>query len=413
MNLSEQQTDYLQNFINSVAGFCLPINCFDEQKLAKIFQFLTRQEEIDNLQRDQWGNWEGSYSEAFLDGKLSYPWIDGMIQTKALSYLEANPTQQVISKYPDNKPFALCITHDVDNINYYPSISVFLRALQRIMHCKSLSFEAVQLTILKTIKDVFTHKTGYLEQLDFERFIGLEESYGFKSTFYCFSDNLLKPHFYDSYYRFNDYVYHRGLKITLGDMLRSLQIRGWDIGLHGSYKSAFDQQILLHEKQNLERLLRNEVNGIRQHWMHFDIKQTPDIHNELGFSSDSTLGYNRFIGFRSGTSHPHKLWNAKQSCAYKQWEIPLSAMDGSLFYANSMELDADLAISHCIKIMDRVQAIGGVLTINWHPDHLNKPRFWAVYKELLQEASIRNAWGCSIAQLTHRWNDYHRDLIAR
>ncbi len=410
-NISPEQANYLQNYVNSVAGFVLPITMVEAGNQKQILDALMRREESECKHRDQWGNWEGSYSEAYLDGQLSYPYIDDIIHQTTEDYLVNNQGTIKLPKYPESKPFAICLTHDVDNINYYPALSILFRAINRYSKCKTISVEATQLIILKTIKDMLTHSTKYLHHLDFNNFIELEERLGFKSTFYCFAEELPNPHYYDSYYKYSDRVCYKDKPIQFKDLLKEIHTSGWDIGLHGSYNSAFDLESLRFEKQSLEQSLGMDIQSTRQHWMHYSINKTPQFHDKLGFKSDSTLGFNRHIGFRSGTSHPHMLWDIQKNSQYNYWEIPLHIMDGALFYANALELNEEMAINNCLKMMDRVEAVGGVLTVNWHPDHLNKQRFWSVYLELLQEARRRNAWGCSAAELAKHWDSYTQHLI--
>jgi hypothetical protein len=85
-------------------------------------------------------------------------------------------------------------------------------------------------------------------------------------------------------------------------------------------------------------------------------------------------------------------------------------MDGALFFCNSLELDEPLAIKHCLDLMDKVEKVGGVLTISWHPDHLNKRVFFNTYKAILEEANRNNAWGCSVSELHRNWTLYKEKL---
>jgi hypothetical protein len=42
--------------------------------------------------------------------------------------------------------------------------------------------------------------------------------------------------------------------------------------------------------------------------------------------------------------------------------------------------------------MDRVQAAGGCLTLNWHPNFIIEPLYWNTYTALLKEAARRDPW---------------------
>jgi hypothetical protein len=405
-NLTSEQTNYLQKFVNSIAGFHLPLEEINSEVQLKIFNFITRKEETDCRHRDQWGNWEGCFSAAHLVGKLSFPWVDELINDTARQYFNSHPNLFRQTKYPGNKPFALCITHDVDDTNQFPSFMQFLHALERFSQCKYYSAKAVKLIILKTLKELACNNEQHLKALDFYQLMEIEANCGFKSTFYCFSDKLLQPHFYDSLYQYSNDVLYMGKKVQMKSVLRQIQQAGWEVGLHGSYNSAFNYDNLKYEKERLEQITGQQIQSTRQHWMHYDITRTPQIHEQVGLSSDSTLGFNRSIGFRAGTSHPFRQWDVVNNKPLELLEIPQVIMDGALFYEHSLELSEELALKNCFAIMDRVEAAGGVLTISWHPNHINKPRFLNTFKAVLKEALRRNAWGCSATELSNQWNNY-------
>ena len=406
--LSDTQRSYLQNYVNSIVGFSLPLASLTDP--MGLFNSLSRKEEACNKHKDQWGNWEGSFCQAYRDGRLAFPYRDSQIFTDAARYKELHPELPVVQKYPNGHGFALCITHDTDNINCYPSVRSLYKAVTRYLSCGLGKTEAFRLILLKALKDALLGRERHLATRDINRFIELEESLGFRSTFYLFAPVLPKPHHYDSWYCMTDEVQFRKRRMQMKELARIIHDEGWDIGLHGSYHSAIQAGCLKQEKESLQGELGFEIQSSRQHWLHFDVRQTPLLHQDAGFVSDSTLGFNRHIGFRSSVAHPHKLWSTKEGDSLSVWQIPLNIMDGTLFYDNALELDEDMAIAQCVDLMERVAVVGGVLTINWHPDHLNKDLFFRVYAQVLSEAKKMNAWGCSAAQLASHWEAYTSSL---
>jgi peptidoglycan/xylan/chitin deacetylase (PgdA/CDA1 family) len=399
--MTQAQISFLQSYISGVAGHHLPMDGFPHT--GGLFDSLSRKEEQLHPHRDQWGNWEGSFGEAFRSGQLMIPYRDEQIMAYAREFRASHPDIQAKNKYPDGHSFALCITHDTDNINYYPNPGSLLAAASRYLRCGLANPEAIKVLVLKAVKDMLYNRGSKLALRDINRFVEIEDSLGFRSTFYLFSPFLPHPHYYDSWYRISDEVLFRGTRTSLGKAARTIHQEGWDIGLHGSYHSAIEAGVLKREKESLEKALGFEVKSSRQHWLHFDINKTPYLHQEAGFTSDSTLGFNRFPGFRSSVAHPHKLWDSREDQAFSTWQIPLNLMDGTLFYGNSLELSEDMAITQSLELMERVASLGGVFTINWHPDHLNKEKFFRVYTQILKQAAKLNAWGCSAAQLADHW----------
>jgi len=407
--LTESKKHYLQKYVNSVCGFNLPLDEFDNDTQERMFNFITRKEEIEIKHRDQWGNWEGSFSDAFLDNKLSTPWIDYLIFEKRDDYKNRKPLVNEIPKYPDGKSFALCLTHDIDSLNCISNLTPLINSYKRYFQCSPKNLESIK-QLLKSAYELMQNKKKSSALSDIYKFIDAENEKGFKSTFFCFSDTLLKPHYYDSAYQYNDKVLYNGRNKRFVEALKEIIASGWDIGLHGSINSAFDTQILSYERKRLSLAINKDIDSIRQHWLSFDIRKTPYVQKESGFKADSTMGFNRFTGFRAGVSHPYLIWDYQNDREFDLLEVPMVIMDSALFNKNSLELNVELAIKHCLRTMERVNKVGGVLTINWHTDHLHKENWFQVYKIVLDEAMKRNAWGCSVNQLYSHWQQYLSNL---
>ena len=167
------------------------------------------------------------------------------------------------------------------------------------------------------------------------------------------------------------------------------------------------------QKEDMEQHLCSSVVSTRQHYLHYDVRRTLKIHEEAGILVDSTQGYNRSVGFRAGTSFPYHGYICDEGRASSVLEVPMHVMDTSLFNNNALEYSADMALKHVISIMDSIEAIGGCLTLNWHPNYLNNPVWWSVYRDTLQEAKLRGAWGCSLAEMEKHWSQHMRRLDLR
>jgi peptidoglycan/xylan/chitin deacetylase (PgdA/CDA1 family) len=245
---------------------------------------------------------------------------------------------------------------------------------------------------------------------NFDALMKLEDSFGFKSTFFFFPSCLEDRHPYDCEYQFHEIVCHGHGTMTVKEMIQTIDNAGWEIGLHGSYHSATKSGLLSHERQQLEEIIGHEIISTRQHWLHYDVQVTPCLQRDAGFKVDSTQGFNRSIGFRAGTAFPYWCWDHLKGEALPVLEIPQHIMDGGLFVPGLQYKEA-LAIKHCLEIMDAVQHVGGCLTLSWHPHNVNDPKHWQVYKTLLEEAAGRNAWGCSVGELYRWWRERERSIF--
>jgi hypothetical protein len=172
--------------------------------------------------------------------------------------------------------------------------------------------------------------------------------------------------------------------------------------LHPSYHSALVSGLMVRGKKQLETACGREVISVRQHYLHYDVRVTPRLQADADLKVDSSLGFNRSIGFRAGTSFPFCIWDHENDCPLPILEVPQIIMDCSLFETGSLEYNEGLALDHSLEIMDRVAEVGGCLTLNWHHDYIHDDRLWRLYGLLLEEAARRRAWGCSL-RLLHDW----------
>jgi len=65
---------------------------------------LLRCEELERTERDQWGNWEFGFAEAHAEGRLWEPDVDRWLRDQGSEE----------ARWPDGRPFAICLSHDVD-----------------------------------------------------------------------------------------------------------------------------------------------------------------------------------------------------------------------------------------------------------------------------------------------------------
>ena len=280
--------------------------------------------------------------------------------------------------WPEEKPFALCLSHDVDRV--YKTYQ-YARSLLRSVLTGNISSCTVQ------IRSMLTKHGNNNPFWCFDRIISLEEELGVKSTFYFLNESgRLNPFNLQSWLLFTG-----GYRIddpNITNVIKQINTKGWEIGLHGSYYSFKNENLLLKEKWTLEDIVDNEISGIRQHYLNFDPDTTFEIQDSIGFRYDTTLGFNEGIGFRRGTCFPFHPYNPKTGEAFTLIEIPLIVMDCAIFS------DRDL-LDQCLEMMNKIASVGGVLTILWHQRMFCEqsfPEMSQTYKELIQIAKGRNAW---------------------
>ncbi|MBV8552868.1 MAG: polysaccharide deacetylase family protein [Acidobacteriaceae bacterium] len=395
------ERDYIARWASTILGFPC-IDYLSEETASTIFHELSRSEETLNPIRDTWGNWDWQYCASQRKGLTYVPHVDQLLR----SALSRRVRGSNATMWPANKKFALVLTHDVDMVS---ESAISLCGLRQCAACELVKPNSLLRKSLSLSRMSARYMSqAFRDRLDdclwhYEDWLKVEESYGFRSTFYFFPSPVKKPAQWDCIYQFPDIVRFNGKRMTVREMMQSIHRAGWEIGVHGSYRSAFDGEVMKREKGCIEDALGSRVTSVRQHYLHYDVRITPTLQGEAGLTTDSTQGFNRSIGFRAGTSFPYWCWDHVHQNPLRVLEIPLHIMDGSLFHPAALEYDEEFAVRHALQLMDAVEAVGGCLTLLWHAEYLNRPKYRNSYKRLLDEAAQRGAWGCGAGELYEWW----------
>ncbi|PKP60279.1 MAG: hypothetical protein CVT89_00165 [Candidatus Altiarchaeales archaeon HGW-Altiarchaeales-2] len=284
--------------------------------------------------------------------------------------------------YPENKKFAVCLTHDVDDI-YPPLHHTLLSSLYCI---KNLNFKQLK-------KQLFWKNSGkeYSPYRNFKEIIDLEEKYSAKSSFYFMATNK-------DIRRFRYHI--EDLENDLGFI--------WDndceIGLHGGYYAYNNLGEIKKEKERIEKVLGKSVIGYRNHYLMFKIPDTWELLEKCGFKYDTTMGYNYGVGFRNGTCHPFKPFNLNSNKEIDILEIPMIIMDSALF---NVSISIEQTWETVKNIINTVEKCNGVLTLSWHSEVFNWPfrENWKIlYEKILKYCYEKNAWMTSGEEIYRWWN---------
>jgi peptidoglycan/xylan/chitin deacetylase (PgdA/CDA1 family) len=320
------------------------------QKNTKIWDHFTRKEEYSSSIRDQYDrfSYSASSSRNILDPCVS-------------TYLIQHGYE---CTYPDEKPFAVCLTHDIDDVY----TSIINKAYSAIRHLKRGSLSEFTHTIVQM-------RSQKLPLWNFDDILKLEEQFGAKSSFYFMAENSGEQ---DYTYRIED------CETVVGNIVD----RGFEVGLHGGHTSYLSSKELKFKKLRLEKVLNKKVIGYRNHYLRFKVPETWEYLHEAGFLYDSTFGYADHIGFRNGMCHPFEPFNLKTGKKIEILEIPLIIMDRTVEHMN---FDAGKAWEMLKKLIDIIEQNNGIMTLLWHNNDLIGDKR-KLYEKILEYCTGKNAW---------------------
>jgi hypothetical protein len=147
------------------------------------------------------------------------------------------------------------------------------------------------------------------------------------------------------------------------------------------------------------------VTTTRQHLLRRDVRATPRAQEAAGLTVDSSLGFNRDVGFRAGTSLPFRLFDVERDRPLDVLELPLVLQDGPLLETDSLALDPPLARRVTAQLLDTVAEVGGVATVLYHPHSLADPRFLELYRFTLDYALESGAWVAPLGEVASWWRE--------
>jgi hypothetical protein len=273
-------------------------------------------------------------------------------------------------KFKKDEKAILELSHDLDYIEKTPVLILKQTAFNGFNFLKSPDLKSLS----KAIKFIFS-KSNYW---NFDYWQDVENEYQLKSIFYVYSKvkTGLKQTILDPSY---DVTKNK----KLIDKLLEIQKEGWQIGLHGSFYSYNDFDLLEAEKNQLEQQLQFEITKNRQHWLNYHEMSTPELHQKL-FEVDSTLGWNDSIGFRASVASKYRPFNHVENKPFQYYIIPQAVMDSNIYdygYGKEREkiLDGIEIINTCKKLKNTE------FSISWHSRTSSKDYNWSPgYVELIK-----------------------------
>lgn len=344
--------------------------------LGLTYWMLSRQEEVEREDLDAHGRFPAVNSHAYKYGYLERPIVDEWLHVlgQVVNRLWPNLT---IKKHH----FEMRVSHDVDQ----PSQYAFKpwRTIGRMM--------AGHLLKRRDIKSFFLapyikFKTAERLQLrdpynTFDWLMDISESNNLKSAFYfiCGRTSELLDGDYD--------LEHPAIR----NLLRKIYERGHEIGVHPSYATYQNPELIRHEVERLWRVceeedIRQKIWGGRMHYLRWEQPITLQAWNDAGLNYDSTLGYADFPGFRCGTSFSYPAFNPISQRVLKLRIRPLIVMEGTVIDSTYLGLGVTKEAEYrLLTLKDRCRAVSGTFSLLWHNSYFyNDENLRYLYRRCLE-----------------------------
>lgn len=341
-----QKAKFNDEFCLSLSGVADPV--------ASVFYTLTRYEEYVTKEKDQHERFP--FEESYLK---EFSWIEKCMCDRWA--VEIIKFLQLENQIPSSK-VKLIPTFDIDNTYAYRLKTGKLKFLSICKDLLNFNFERI-----KERKQVLRGAKDPYDTFDLIREIGIKN----KETklFWLIGERAEKDKNISIENR-----EHQQLIISLD--------KDFEVNLHPSYNSNGDIQLIDNEKSKLEKLLSRKVIRSRQHFLRFQLPNTYQVLNSIGFKHEYSMGFAEHVGFRSGTAKSHHWFDLTQNKKTDLIVHPFAYMDGTL--NEYMQLSIQESKQKIQQLYNEVCEFGGDFIFIWHNETIGDYKKWKGWSEVLR-----------------------------
>jgi hypothetical protein len=320
--------------------------------LAEIFEWVSCADEYSIERRDAVGrvDFRDSYAGRHnLDVSVPYAAVAMRLLHRALSKCLGGCSLEPEFGFAGGEHFVIN-THDVDILP-----AGYFRSLQRLAKYALISLLVFKLakTAASQAAKVFSMAAGGPNSLDQTPHLVQEEVRNGVGASYFFIAG--HGHRRDANYRIDD--------PAVTQLMRSIELQGMEVALHGSYTSL-DRPGGLDSEFQLLRGRQFQPRGNRQHWLRFSLDRLIPEVEQTGALYDTSIGWNG-VGFRAGACFAFPPYNFQHERAATFLEIPLAMMEQGFVTGGRPEEDW---FDDAARILSNSRRYGwGGISLLWHP----------------------------------------------
>ena len=329
--------------------------------LGLIFRMLTRIEEFDRDNIDCHDRYSAYTSHAFKNGYLERPIVDEWLIILRQVMKRLWPSHTLVES-----KFKIKLSHDVDIVSRYRFATPY-HIIRRVMIdiLKHRDFRSALFApwglLFKSIK-----LSKYDRYNTFEWIMEQSEAHGLTSSFY-FICGRTNPQF--------DAEYEPEHPI-IRNLLRMINSRGHEIGLHPSDNSYLDPDTICLEAERLRKIcaeenIKQDIWGGRMHFLRWKHPNTLYGLEKAKMNYDSTMSYAEHAGFRCGTCHEYPAFDPLEDRILNLRIQPLIAMEHTLISKSYMGLGlSKKARDKFLQLKNACKVVNGTFTLLWHNNQL-------------------------------------------
>lgn len=327
---------------------------------AASFYLVSRYEEYFPGKKDHYGRFRAESSIAYKNKFLQKP----LVNTWCIQF-----AQELQKRYPEfkwNKPaYKYQPTIDIDNAFAFKHKGFFRNAGSAFRDLKNRNWHAIatRIKVLLRIERDPYDSYKFIQNLMTER--NLEPKFFILLNNKGKRDRSLSPN-----------------RSSYKKLIQKLNTIG-EVGIHPSYQSNKDKELLKKEISKLGAILKKEIQTSRQHYLKYSIPNTYRELEKNKIEHEFSMGYAQRPGFRASISIEYNFFDLILNQKTNLVIHPFQVMDGTL--KNYMNINQDEALDSIKSIINQTKQAGGTFTTIWHNESLSDRGLWKGWQNLYIE----------------------------
>ncbi len=361
LEINMSKWDDVPCFFGTAVKSNIPFDIFSAS-----FYLITRYEEYLPHVKDAHERFSAKESLAFINDFLEKPLVD-IWAYKLLAVLK--------ERFPEyehkNRSYNFISTLDIDNAYAYKHKSIVRTVGGLLKDIYKLNI----LNVWDRIAVLFNFKKDPFDT--FSEILALKEKFKVRTIFFFLVADYTS---YDT----NISVSKRKFKLLIKEMVDYARV-----GLHPSYYTMEDINLLKTEKERLEAITNIPTLRSRQHYLRFSIPKTYQNLIDLEIQEDYSMGYASHAGFRASTCTPFYFYDLDFEIQTPLKIFPFALMDTTL--NDYMKLTPKQSLGKIRDLKNEVKRVNGTFITLFHNESLSGYLRWKGGWERLYSLMIKTA----------------------
>ncbi|HVY75423.1 MAG TPA: polysaccharide deacetylase family protein [Puia sp.] len=157
---------------------------------------------------------------------------------------------------------------------------------------------------------------------------------------------------------------------------------GYTVGIHPSWQSGDDEQLLWKEINALEAIIEKPVHYSRQHYIRLNLPSTYRRLIDAGIEKDFSMGYGGANGFRASIASSFPWYDLEMENETRLTLFPFCFMDACSHYEQGQSPSA--AHIELMNYYRKIRKVNGVMVTIWHNQFFGADPEFAGWKEVYE-----------------------------